>query len=288
MLRAPVVPAFSITRVDEGAGDLVVGSGVDDDVGRCPLPSQLLGLVELKPGVAAGVGELGLRVPDRDDQRRQCRQRGDPRAGRLQTKVSHQRDPAAAHDTARADRIHAADRDREPAHAQLRGTEHRWARAWADRGPATPATTTHDRSRAAAGITPPPATASTPPRSPPPSAAATGSPPRPTPDDPPPRPPSSRGPTATPLTTALTSHQAQTAGAAGDRDRQRNHPCPATCGPRPAIAQTVAAPETMCSSSQQGDFTRHLDYLCPDLRIPERIGSRKFKGEVLATDLNLY
>lgn len=154
MLRAPVVPAFSITRVDEGAGDLVVGSGVDDDVGRCLLPSQLLGLVELKPGVAAGVGELGLRVPDRDDQRRQCCQRGDPRAGRLQTKVSHQRDPAAAHDTARADRIHAADRDREPAHAQLRGTEHRWARAWADRGPATPATTTHDRSRAAAGITP--------------------------------------------------------------------------------------------------------------------------------------
>jgi len=70
----------------------------------------------------------------------------------LQTRASHQKELAAAHDTARADRNQAADRAREPAHAQLRGQEHRWARTWTDRGTATPATT-HDRSRAAAGIT---------------------------------------------------------------------------------------------------------------------------------------
>lgn len=77
----------------------------------------------------------------------------EPGKRRLQTRAAHERELAAAQDTARADRNQAAHRAREPAHAQLRGTEHRWARAWTDRGTATPAKTTHDRVRAAAGIT---------------------------------------------------------------------------------------------------------------------------------------
>jgi len=78
----------------------------------------------------------------------------EPGKRRLQTRTSHQRDLAAAHDTARAGRNRAADRAREPAHAQLNGTEHHWARAWTDRGPATPAKTAGDRTRVAAGISP--------------------------------------------------------------------------------------------------------------------------------------
>jgi len=73
---------------------------------------------------------------------------------RLQTRTGHQRDLAAARDAARGDRDREADRAREPAHAQLRGSEHRWARTWADRGPATPAKASHDRAWAAAAVTP--------------------------------------------------------------------------------------------------------------------------------------
>lgn len=71
-----------------------------------------------------------------------------------QTRTSHQRDVEAARDIARADRNQAADRAREPGHTRMRGQEHRWARTWADRRTATPAKAAHDRSRAAAGITP--------------------------------------------------------------------------------------------------------------------------------------
>ncbi len=78
----------------------------------------------------------------------------EPVKRRLQTKTSHQKELVAAHDTARADRNQVADRAREPAHARLRGTEHRWTRAWADRGTATPAKTRNDRIRRAGGIQP--------------------------------------------------------------------------------------------------------------------------------------
>ncbi len=80
----------------------------------------------------------------------------DPGKRRLQTKAGHQRDVVAAHDTARAERNQEADHAREPAHAQLNGTGHRWARTWADRGPATAAKASHERALVAAGITPTP------------------------------------------------------------------------------------------------------------------------------------
>jgi len=78
----------------------------------------------------------------------------EPGKRRLQTRAAHERDLAAAHDTARTGRNRDADRAREPAHAQLHGTEHRWTRTWTQRGPATPAKTTQDRVRTAAGISP--------------------------------------------------------------------------------------------------------------------------------------
>jgi len=78
----------------------------------------------------------------------------EPGKRRLQTKASYNRDVAAAHDTARTGRNREADRAREPAHAQLQGTEHRWNRTWAQRGLATPAKTSRDRVRVAAGIIP--------------------------------------------------------------------------------------------------------------------------------------
>ncbi len=72
---------------------------------------------------------------------------------RLQTRAGHERELAAAHHAARAHRNQAAARSREAAHAHLRGTEHRWARAWTDRGTATPLKIGHARDRIAAGIT---------------------------------------------------------------------------------------------------------------------------------------
>ncbi len=76
-----------------------------------------------------------------------------PGKRRLQTRASHERDLAAAHDAARTDRNRAADRNREPAHAQLLGAEQRWNRIWTQRGLATPAKTSRDHVRVAAGIT---------------------------------------------------------------------------------------------------------------------------------------
>jgi len=73
---------------------------------------------------------------------------------RLQTKAGHERELAAAQQDARVRRHSAADRARTATHAKLGAGERRWAQVWAERGTATPAKTTADQVRQAAGITP--------------------------------------------------------------------------------------------------------------------------------------
>jgi len=77
-----------------------------------------------------------------------------PMKRRLQTRTSHERELAAAREAASTDRDRAADRARAAAHARLGAEERGWARAWAERGTATPAKTDADRVRRAGGITP--------------------------------------------------------------------------------------------------------------------------------------
>jgi len=73
---------------------------------------------------------------------------------RLQTRSSHDRDLAAAHQTAGDSRNRAADQARTAAHAHLTAKERGWTRTWTQRGTATPGKADADRTRRAGGITP--------------------------------------------------------------------------------------------------------------------------------------
>ena len=77
-----------------------------------------------------------------------------PAKRRLQTRTSHDRDLAAAHQAAGADRDRAADQARAAAHARLGAEERGWAQTWTARGTATPGKTDADRTSRLGGITP--------------------------------------------------------------------------------------------------------------------------------------